>query len=91
MSDDDEDDDAESDEDHPAPRSRKSAQTGRAKKPSLKKPKINVTNPRDQPTRPVFLPGPRNLSELKPETRAPGSLVGPPLSNHCSFSLLTPR
>lgn len=45
MSDDDEDDDAESDEDHPAPRSRKSAQTGRAKKPSLKKPKINGHQP----------------------------------------------
>ena len=38
--------DVVSDEDHPAPRSRKTpAQGGRAKKPSLKKPKINGTQP----------------------------------------------
>lgn len=43
MSDEIEDD---SDDDHPAPRSRKkSSQTSRAKKPSLKKPKINGTQP----------------------------------------------
>ncbi|KAJ4250521.1 cohesin complex subunit [Fusarium torreyae] len=38
--------DNESDEDHPAPRSRKKAsQTGRAKKPSAKKPKTNGSQP----------------------------------------------
>ncbi|CAM1508413.1 Fc.00g052610.m01.CDS01 [Cosmosporella sp. VM-42] len=46
--------DDESDEDHPAPRSRKkSSQTSRAKKPAMKKPKTNGT----QPARPALAAG----------------------------------
>ncbi|OTA03941.1 hypothetical protein A9Z42_0044760 [Trichoderma parareesei] len=37
--------DADSDQDHPAPKPRKAAQTGRPKKPSTKKPKINGARP----------------------------------------------
>lgn len=37
--------DADSDEDHAAPKPRKASQTTRAKKPSIKKPKINGARP----------------------------------------------